>query len=192
MSIEIDHEFPATGNYVITFSLGYEDYCGEPFVSVSDTYEEQITVNASCSGGNYSVIAHDENGEGKRMTSELWVKHDVFGEHQVATTKSYEWKSNIWGNYAWRKEDAYVLTDLWWAFRGSDCNYALVGNVFSGFATEPILETDWCHSCDSKRSAKTMSGQGNLFIADDEVRSRHKVVNEGIVLERELKLDFCN
>lgn len=190
-SLQLDHRYPVNGNYTIKLSVGYEDYCGEPFVSVSDIYYEPIEVSEGCYNGNKSVIAHDES-YGKRMTSELWVKHDIFGEHQVATTKSYEWKSNWLGNFSWRSEDAYVLTDLWWAFRDEDCNYAVVGNYFSGLDFEPVLETDWCSSCDSKRAGKTVSGQGNLFIADDEVRSRHKVINEGIVLERELILDFCN
>lgn len=187
----VDHIYPASGAYTIKLSLGYEDYCGEPFVSVSDAYYITVELSESCYGGNHSVVAHDENG-GKRMTSELWVKHDIFGEHQVATTRSYEWRANILGSHDWRKEDAYVLTDLWWAFRGSDCNYFINGNFFTGINFQPVLETDWCSSCDFKRSAKTVTGQGNLFTADDEVKSRHKVVNEGVVLERELILDFCN
>lgn len=187
------HTYTQAGTYTIGITVTYFDPCGFLFLQVQDYYTETIIVEEhSCSNTNYNMIAHDENGS-KRMTSEVWVKHDMFGEHQVADTKSYEWNDPWIGSSGWQEEDANVLAEIYWTFRDAACFIVPEGGAILGIGMEESgLETDWCSSCQHKRAGKTNWGQGNLYVMDDEVYSHHKVVNEGIVLERTFVISTCN
>jgi hypothetical protein len=177
--------FPAIGVYTLDTHYSYIDICSGEFIEVDYSQEEEIA--GSCTRHNLSTEG-SESAYGKKMVCELWSKWDIFGEHQVATTQSLEWKDPWFGPADWYDEDANVSTTIHWDFVDDDCLEALVFTE-ANYAGD---ETDQCGSCDFKRAGMTNACDGNLSVQDDAVYSHHRVANEGIVLEIDLVLSTCD
>ncbi len=182
------HTYPGPGDYQLTVYFTYTNPCddiSEMTVTLTDPSNNSVHISGSdCANVSLSQVFHDESNN-KRMTSEAWVRHDFLGEHQGATTKSYEWKWQF-DHYTWRPENAYVKAEINWHFRNNICED--VGDPIWASG----LETDICNTCDSKRACRTHSGDGDLSIGNQEVFSSHRVVNEGIVLDRQITFGICN
>ncbi len=185
---EFSHTYPGSGSYPMTVDFSYPDPCsGYATITERLTTKENNLVNiggGDCANVCLSIVNHDESN-GKRMTSEAWIRHDFFGEHQGATTKSYEWQ---WHNnsYKWRPEAANVKAEINWHFRNNFCQD--VGDPIWASG----LETEHCNSCNYRRACRTHMGDGDLAIGDDEVFSLHRVENEGVVLQRNITFSICD
>lgn len=190
ISNHFSHSYQSPGTYAYTIAVDYQSWCS---VSGNDllTVEESMTISsAACYQANFSTSSYVTHGD-HLMNCELWVKWDIFGEHQVAKTTSYKWVDPWWGQADWRREKAAISTSLYWSFRDEECNPVATGNIFSGLSTG-----DWehanCDNCKTKRADKSHSGDGNLSFLDDEIRSAHTVTKDGVIMENELILSYCD
>lgn len=162
-----------------------------PYLSLPQKWITLNVTDKPCRNDCSHEVSHKEHGD-TRMTAELWIRHDVFGEHQVAVTRCYYWDDPWWGETQWRNANAYVLVDLWWCFRDPGCNIVYPDFTLPSLNGENSeLETDWDHDDNFIRAGKTLSGEGDLWVMDDDVHSRHYVNRGGDQLETFLQISFC-
>lgn len=105
--------------------------------------------------------------------------------------ESFLWDEHwLWGN-RWVKERAEVHVSIFWTFRNNECDVVIEDSLLEGVEFGG-WEHDSCNNCKDKRAGKTNSGVGNLAFLDDEIRSFHSVENDGIDMEKELFLSYCD
>lgn len=114
------------------------------------------------------------------MTSELWVKVDIFGRHQVATTNRYTWQHPLGFSAGWYRKRGYVKAEINYLFRNtSDCEQGLTG-----------LETDWGSWVYFRRAGMTCGDDMGGF-EDGEIHSLHEIECSPNNLIHTLHLNAC-
>lgn len=178
------HQYSAFGSYPIKVSYGYTDCAG---VTWPEMYDPDLDVTVTlvdrvCEDIERHKTAHAELGN-IRMTYHLWVKSDMFGQHQVAKTQRYRYESGLFSDYRWRRDADYVKAEINFSFRKkSDCTQGI--NSFG-------LETDWGNWSYDQRAGQTKSNEWRGW-REGEVHSLHEVYANPNNIIRTLYISPCD
>ncbi len=191
-----EHDYSQIGTYEPTAQISWLDPCtNEPEIFYVDWFNDPMYTasysnivnifNGTCQDANRAEGYFKQQGEYK-LHAEIWFIDDFFGGHQGAKSTSYHFKDPWIGQEGWYQESAYVLAEIYWEFKNSNCSNIILNGQTQG------LETDWCNSCEWKRANKTSTSDSNFHIGDEEVHSYHKIENEGVIIEETIYLNTCD
>lgn len=208
-TLTCDHEYSVGGHYFVYADILYDGSISVQSNGGPVEVDEFFDIHTICDDGNvnddgdwvyytdeeeWEVVLNDfgcvdleknrsayayTDAYNRRLKAELWFKRDIFGEHQVARSRSYKW---IYGSWKWGKVDRIKATIQSEFVDPANCN------SISGCGGYEEDEDFWKKTV---RAGKTCNESYDLGIVDDHVYSTHELEDDGQVASASLIIDFC-